>query len=163
MLKTIDLRGAVLDARSLRGVLPRAELDVEAALDVVGPICDDVARRGADGALQRVDLQVLPSAEEARAAHREGVIALLDRDLGADLSSVLNALPNPTKLAVAASPYGTSRAMLADASRAAWSAKVPRPLTATRVPGASVAPGPAAATTPAPSIPATKGKGGVSW
>ncbi len=78
-----------------------------------------VARRGADGALQRVDLQVLPSAEEARAAHREGVIALLDRDLGADLSSVLNALPNPTKLAVAASPYGTSRAMLADASRAA--------------------------------------------
>ena len=48
MISRIDLRGRVLDSRSLREVLPRAELDVEAALTVVRPICDDVRDRGAD-------------------------------------------------------------------------------------------------------------------
>lgn len=46
MTPRIDLRG---DARALadpRGVLPRAALDVSAALDRVRPICDDVRRRG---------------------------------------------------------------------------------------------------------------------
>lgn len=47
MLTTIDLRGSELDARSLRETLPRAELDVETALDAVRPICADVAERGA--------------------------------------------------------------------------------------------------------------------
>jgi histidinol dehydrogenase len=42
-----DLRGAPLDPVSLRGVLPRARFDVEAALAVVGPICEDVRVRGA--------------------------------------------------------------------------------------------------------------------
>ena len=48
MISRIDLRGRALDARSLREVLPRAELDVEAALSVVRPICDDVRQRGAE-------------------------------------------------------------------------------------------------------------------
>ena len=48
MISRIDLRGHALDARSLRDVLPRAELDVEAALSVVRPICDDVRQRGAE-------------------------------------------------------------------------------------------------------------------
>ena len=48
MISRIDLRGSALDARSLRHVLPRAELDVEAALSVVRPICEDVRDRGAD-------------------------------------------------------------------------------------------------------------------
>src|SRR5699024_2760069 len=78
-----------------------------------------VARRGEDGRLQRVDLAVLATADEQSLAHREGVIALLDRDLGADLGAVLNALPNPTKLAVAGSGYASTAALLADASRAA--------------------------------------------
>jgi len=51
VISRIDLRGRALDARSLRGVLPRAEFDVEAALSAVRPICDDVQRRGA-GALR---------------------------------------------------------------------------------------------------------------
>ncbi|MGH8827883.1 MAG: histidinol dehydrogenase, partial [Jiangellaceae bacterium] len=48
MMRRIDLRGRrasgeVLDYRSL---VPRAPIDVESALDVVRPICDDVRRRG---------------------------------------------------------------------------------------------------------------------
>src|SRR3954471_10952102 len=47
-MSTIDLRGRALDARSLRQALPRAEYDVEAALDAVRPICEDVQHRGAE-------------------------------------------------------------------------------------------------------------------
>ncbi|WP_193105340.1 ATP-dependent RNA helicase HrpA [Brachybacterium sp. FME24] len=78
-----------------------------------------VARRGTDGRLDRVDLAVLATADEQILAHRDGVIALLDREIGTDLSAVLNALPNPTKLAVAGSDYASTAALLADASRAA--------------------------------------------
>ena len=48
MISRIDLRGRVLDARSLREALPRAEFDVEAAMTVVRPICEDVRHRGAE-------------------------------------------------------------------------------------------------------------------
>ncbi|WP_405151649.1 histidinol dehydrogenase [Sphaerisporangium sp. NBC_01403] len=44
MISRIDLRGSLPD--DLRDVLPRAELDVEAALSKVRPICDDVRHRG---------------------------------------------------------------------------------------------------------------------
>lgn len=47
MLATIDLRSQPLGARQLRAALPRAEYDVEAALDAVRPICQDVHERGA--------------------------------------------------------------------------------------------------------------------
>ena len=47
MLATIDLRSQPLGARQLRAVLPRAEYDVEAALDAVRPISDEVHDRGA--------------------------------------------------------------------------------------------------------------------
>jgi histidinol dehydrogenase len=45
VISRIDLRGSLPD--DLRSVLPRAELDVEAALETVRPICDDVRHRGA--------------------------------------------------------------------------------------------------------------------
>ncbi|HEY0542284.1 MAG TPA: histidinol dehydrogenase [Actinoallomurus sp.] len=45
MISRIDLRGSLPD--DLRSVLPRAELDVETALEKVRPICDDVRHRGA--------------------------------------------------------------------------------------------------------------------
>ncbi|WP_432932534.1 histidinol dehydrogenase [Microbispora sp. CA-135349] len=45
MISRIDLRGSL--PADLRDVLPRAELDVEAALDKVRPICEDVRHRGA--------------------------------------------------------------------------------------------------------------------
>ncbi|MFF3728888.1 histidinol dehydrogenase [Streptomyces sp. NPDC002476] len=51
MISRIDLRGAALpEGRALRDLLPRAEFDVEAALEKVRPICEDVHHRG-DAAL----------------------------------------------------------------------------------------------------------------
>ncbi|QKW35341.1 histidinol dehydrogenase [Actinomadura sp. NAK00032] len=46
MISRIDLRGSL--PGDLRSVLPRADLDVEAALDKVRPICEDVRHRGSD-------------------------------------------------------------------------------------------------------------------
>ena len=47
MIRRLDLRGQTLDARELRGRLPRAALDVEAAVAAVRPIAEDVRTRGA--------------------------------------------------------------------------------------------------------------------
>ncbi|RCG33016.1 histidinol dehydrogenase [Sphaerisporangium album] len=44
MISRIDLRGSLPE--NLRDVLPRAELDVEAALEKVRPLCEDVRHRG---------------------------------------------------------------------------------------------------------------------
>ncbi|GII65804.1 histidinol dehydrogenase [Sphaerisporangium krabiense] len=44
MISRIDLRGSLPE--NLRDVLPRAELDVEAALAQVRPVCEDVRHRG---------------------------------------------------------------------------------------------------------------------
>lgn len=44
MISRIDLRGSL--PGDLRSVLPRADFDVEAALDKVRPICEDVRHRG---------------------------------------------------------------------------------------------------------------------
>ncbi|WP_432534850.1 histidinol dehydrogenase [Kineococcus arenarius] len=46
MLRRTDLRGRALDAMALRSVLPRAEVDVAAALATVAPLCEDVRARG---------------------------------------------------------------------------------------------------------------------
>jgi histidinol dehydrogenase len=60
VISRVDLRGAGPGA-SYRDVLPRAALDVEVALDVVRPICEDVRLRGAEAVrewtrrLDRVD------------------------------------------------------------------------------------------------------------
>ncbi|SES49566.1 histidinol dehydrogenase [Pedococcus cremeus] len=48
MMSTIDLRGRVLSMRELRQALPRAEFDVEAALETVRPITEAVRHRGAE-------------------------------------------------------------------------------------------------------------------
>ncbi|WP_309050684.1 histidinol dehydrogenase [Streptomyces sp.] len=51
MISRIDLRGEALpEGSALRDLLPRAEFDVEAALEKVRPICEDVHHRG-DAAL----------------------------------------------------------------------------------------------------------------
>jgi histidinol dehydrogenase len=52
MLATIDLRGRRPSTRELRGLVPRAEFDVDSALHVVAPICDDVRDRGAAAILE---------------------------------------------------------------------------------------------------------------
>ena len=50
MPNRIDLRGA--HTPDYRAVVPRAELDVEAATHVVRPICDAVRDRGVAAQLQ---------------------------------------------------------------------------------------------------------------
>jgi histidinol dehydrogenase len=47
MLRRIDLRGRTPGTIELRGLLPRAPIDVESALAAVRPLCDDVRSRGA--------------------------------------------------------------------------------------------------------------------
>ena len=46
VIRRIDLRGADLSAIDLAAVLPRAGLDVEAALEAVRPIVEDVRDAG---------------------------------------------------------------------------------------------------------------------
>ncbi|WP_066949110.1 histidinol dehydrogenase [Streptomyces lushanensis] len=47
MISRIDLRGEALpEGGALRDLLPRAEFDVEAALEKVRPLCEDVRHRG---------------------------------------------------------------------------------------------------------------------
>src|SRR4051812_48769100 len=50
MIRRIDLRGQT--APDYRAVVPRAEFDVEAALDVVRPICDAVRHRGVEAIIE---------------------------------------------------------------------------------------------------------------
>lgn len=101
MISRIDLRGSALpEGGALRDLLPRAEFDVEAALDKVRPICEDVRHRGTaalieyaerfdgvelervrvpaealDAALRQLDPAVRAALEEsirrARLVHRE--------------------------------------------------------------------------------------------
>ena len=53
MMRRIDLRdGAVGTDPDYRTLVPRAEFDVEAAVDVVRPICDDVRDRGVAAVLE---------------------------------------------------------------------------------------------------------------
>ncbi len=47
MLRTLDLRGQSLDGRQLAEVLPRAELNIERALELVRPIITQVREQGA--------------------------------------------------------------------------------------------------------------------
>ncbi len=47
-MSTLDLRGHALDVRTLRRALPRAELDVTAAMEQVRPICAEVQHGGAE-------------------------------------------------------------------------------------------------------------------
>lgn len=75
MIRRIDLRGRALDAAQLRDVVPRAALDVDAAIETVRPIVDDVAERGAAAVLQwserldgvRPDHLRVPASELAKA------------------------------------------------------------------------------------------------
>ncbi|MCT1987957.1 histidinol dehydrogenase [Dermacoccus abyssi] len=80
MISRRDLRGSALsalDARGLRDALPRAQFDIEAALEVVQPICEQVRHDGADALRElgerfdrvrpthlRVPAEVLKAAEE---------------------------------------------------------------------------------------------------
>ena len=86
----VDLRGkpaSELRPGELAGVLPRAELDVEAALETVRPVCDDVRRRGAAAVREhtaRFDGVDLPSSRVPRQA-LDNALAELDPGVRAAL------------------------------------------------------------------------------
>ncbi len=78
MIRRIDLTGESRTAVDPRDVLPRSPLDVEAAVEVVRPLCEDVRQRGAqavreitqrlddvDVASARVPLQAIQGALES--------------------------------------------------------------------------------------------------
>ena len=46
MIRRVDLRGAAAASPDYRTRVPRAEFDVDAAVEIVRPICDDVRERG---------------------------------------------------------------------------------------------------------------------
>ncbi|MCM3925988.1 histidinol dehydrogenase, partial [Frankia sp. AiPs1] len=46
MLRRLDLRSAVPSAADVRRLLPRAAIDVDAAVEAVRPVCEDVRSRG---------------------------------------------------------------------------------------------------------------------
>ncbi|MEU6116416.1 histidinol dehydrogenase [Streptomyces sp. NPDC047117] len=79
MISRIDLRGDALpEGGALRDLLPRAEFDVEAALEKVRPICEDVRHRGTAALIEyahrfdRVEIeQVRVPAEALRTALEE--------------------------------------------------------------------------------------------
>jgi histidinol dehydrogenase len=97
VLSRIDLRGqsvATLSREKLATVLPRAELDIEAAVGAVRPICDDVRHRGAaavrDYTVQfdRVDLATTRVPASALA----GALGSLAADLRAALEETIRRL-----------------------------------------------------------------------
>ncbi|MFL6060474.1 MAG: histidinol dehydrogenase, partial [Marmoricola sp.] len=51
-IRRIDLRGAASTSPDYRTLVPRADFDVEAALEVVRPICDAVRDRGVEAVLE---------------------------------------------------------------------------------------------------------------
>lgn len=82
MIRRIDLRGVRDDARDLRTAVPRADYDVEAALHVVRPICEDVRVRGVQAIVEataRFDRVAQTNIAVPRAALSE---ALADLDPG---------------------------------------------------------------------------------
>ena len=89
-LRRIDVRGrpaSSLTRTQLEGVLPRAATDVEAAVALVRPICDDVRSRGADAVrayTARFDGVDLATTRVPRQA-LEAALAGLDPDVRAAL------------------------------------------------------------------------------
>ncbi len=82
VLRTVDLTGRS-DITDYRSLVPRASFDVEAALDIVRPICDDVAARGVDALLdlaERFD-HVRPAHLRVPQAELDRALAELDPDL----------------------------------------------------------------------------------
>jgi histidinol dehydrogenase len=87
VIRRIDLRGVHVDALDLRAVVPRAALDVDAALEVVRPICDAV-REGGEAALAELSERfdgVRPPTLRVPAVELTRALAHLDADVRAAL------------------------------------------------------------------------------
>jgi histidinol dehydrogenase len=87
VIRRLDLRGQTLRSRALRGVVPRAALDVEHAVERVRPLCEDVRTRGVDALLdltERFD-GVRPGGIRVPADALARALETLDADVRAGL------------------------------------------------------------------------------
>jgi histidinol dehydrogenase len=95
VLRRIDLRGgAAGESPDYRALVPRADFDVEAALDVVRPICDDVRDRGVEAIKEysaRFDGVEQADIAVPRGALRDA-LAALDPDIRAGLEESIRRL-----------------------------------------------------------------------
>jgi histidinol dehydrogenase len=97
VLSRIDLRrapAAELSREKLAAVLPRAQLDVEAAIESVRPVCADVRQRGAAAVREytaRFDGVDLPTSRVPASA-LAGALGALDRPLRAALEETIRRL-----------------------------------------------------------------------
>jgi histidinol dehydrogenase len=94
MIRRIDLRGATDAPVDYRTAVPRAAFDVEAALHVVRPICDDVRDRGVDAIVEysaKFD-GVTQTDIAVPVAAIEGALANLDPDIRAGLEESIKRL-----------------------------------------------------------------------
>lgn len=104
MLTRIDLRDTDPDARDLAAILPRADLDVAAALEAVAPLIEDVRARGAAAlrdAAERFD-HVRPEHLRVPASAIERALADLDASVreGLELSIAHNRAGHAAQLPV---------------------------------------------------------------
>ncbi|MEU3271916.1 histidinol dehydrogenase [Saccharomonospora sp. NPDC006951] len=80
MLNRTDLRGRVPTPAQLRATLPRAEVDVDAALHQVRPVVEAVKERGVEAALEYTERfdKVRPASVRVPAAELAGALDRLD-------------------------------------------------------------------------------------
>jgi histidinol dehydrogenase len=119
VLRTVDLRGATvadLSQKALAGVLPRASLDVTAAIDAVRPVCADVHERGA-------------AAVREYTARFDGVDLATTRVPAAALTAALDGLAADVRSALAEA---------ARRARLVHEAQLPRETVTTVAPGSTV-------------------------
>ncbi|RYE78635.1 MAG: histidinol dehydrogenase, partial [Myxococcales bacterium] len=91
MIRRIDLRGTTPDYRQ---VVPRADFDVDAALEMVKPICDDVRARGVEAIVEysaKFDGVTQHDIAVPREAMAEA-LAALDADVRAGLEESIRRL-----------------------------------------------------------------------
>jgi histidinol dehydrogenase len=91
MLSVLDLRGRDLTLAELRRALPRADFDVEAAVQAVAPTCEDVRARGAEAILdagERFD-RVRPRSLRVPAEVIAAALDTLDADVRAALEEAI--------------------------------------------------------------------------
>lgn len=78
-MRRLDLRGQALDAPGVRAAIPRAALDVDAAIDAVRPIIEDVRVRGEEAVLawgDRLDGVRPPALRVPQSALQDALTAL---------------------------------------------------------------------------------------
>src|SRR3954471_1016404 len=94
MIRRVDLRGTAAASPDYRTLVPRAEFDVDAAVDVVRPICEEVRERGVPAVLefsaQFDGVDQTDIAVPAEALHR--ALDALDPDVRAGLEESIRRL-----------------------------------------------------------------------